>query len=150
MQWSRYMQASGGHAVVQIHAGQWWPRSGTGTCRPVMAMQWSRYMQARVGIQFRAIFVKMAHTCHQNENQLKYALSLTFISSICRCVRGILDNKLVVLVTHQIQYALQADKILLIKDVSKAYKGEEGCRGAKEYLFPRVFVHPGNEYSFLP
>lgn len=35
-----------------------------------------------------------------------------------RCIHEMLQNKLVVLVTHQIQYALKADKILLIKEVS--------------------------------
>lgn len=37
----------------------------------------------------------------------------------CSCVRGLLEERLVVLVTHQIQYALQADKILLIKQVCR-------------------------------
>ena len=36
----------------------------------------------------------------------------------CRCIRGLLADRLVVLVTHQVQFALQADKILALKDVS--------------------------------
>ena len=38
--------------------------------------------------------------------------------SFCRCIRGLLGDRLVVLVTHQVQFALQADKILALKDVS--------------------------------
>ena len=34
------------------------------------------------------------------------------------CIRTLLANRLVVLVTHQVQFALQADKILVLKDVS--------------------------------
>ena len=40
------------------------------------------------------------------------------MSSFCRCIRGLLSDRLVVLVTHQVQFALQADKILALKDVS--------------------------------
>ena len=40
------------------------------------------------------------------------------MSSFCRCIRGLLGDRLVVLVTHQVQFALQADKILALKDVS--------------------------------
>ena len=35
-----------------------------------------------------------------------------------RCIRGLLVHRLVVLMTHQVQFALQADKILALKDVS--------------------------------
>ena len=58
-------------------------------------------------------------------------LLLPFFPSICtavggsavsytshRCIRGLLADRLVVLVTHQVQFALQADKILALKDVS--------------------------------
>ena len=34
------------------------------------------------------------------------------------CIRGLLGDRVVILVTHQLQFALQADKILAIKDVS--------------------------------
>ena len=34
------------------------------------------------------------------------------------CIRGLLGDRVVVLVTHQLQFALQADKILALKDVS--------------------------------
>ncbi len=40
----------------------------------------------------------------------------TIVSS--RCLRGILKDKLVILVTHQVHFALQADKLLALKDVS--------------------------------
>jgi len=40
------------------------------------------------------------------------------VYSFCRCIRGLLGDCLVVLVTHQVQFALQADKILALKDVS--------------------------------
>jgi len=40
------------------------------------------------------------------------------VYSFCRCIRGLLGDRLVVLVTHQVQFALQADKILALKDVS--------------------------------
>ena len=35
------------------------------------------------------------------------------------CIRGLLGDRVVVLVTHQLQFALQADKILAINDVSR-------------------------------
>ena len=38
--------------------------------------------------------------------------------TILRCVCGLLHNRLVILVTHQVQFALQADKILALKEVS--------------------------------
>ena len=44
--------------------------------------------------------------------------SVMICFTVCSCIRGLLEDRLVVLVTHQIQFALQADKILLIKNVS--------------------------------
>ncbi len=38
--------------------------------------------------------------------------------NIDRCLRGILKDKLVILVTHQVHFALQTDKLLALKDVS--------------------------------
>ncbi len=38
--------------------------------------------------------------------------------NLYRVICGLLKNKLVVLVTHQVQFAQQASKILAIKDVS--------------------------------
>ena len=43
-------------------------------------------------------------------------------TSICelllsRCICGVLADKLVVLVTHQLQYAQHADSILVLKEV---------------------------------
>ena len=35
------------------------------------------------------------------------------------CIHGLLDSRVVVLVTHQIQFALPADKILLLKEASE-------------------------------
>ncbi len=35
-----------------------------------------------------------------------------------RCIRGLLKDKLVILVTHQVHFALQGDKLLALKDVS--------------------------------
>jgi len=35
----------------------------------------------------------------------------------CRCICGVLADKLVVLVTHQLQYAQHADSILVLKQV---------------------------------
>ena len=43
---------------------------------------------------------------------------LDLVLLYCRCIHELLGNKLVVLVTHQIQYALKAHKILVIKEVS--------------------------------
>jgi len=40
-----------------------------------------------------------------------------FLSLICRCICGVLADKLVVLVTHQLQYAQHADSILVLKEV---------------------------------
>ena len=37
---------------------------------------------------------------------------------MCRCICGVLKEKLVVLVTHQVHFALSADKILVLKEVS--------------------------------
>ena len=37
---------------------------------------------------------------------------------VCRCIRGLLKDKLVILVTHQVHFALQGDKLLALKDVS--------------------------------
>lgn len=34
------------------------------------------------------------------------------------CICGLLADRLVILVTHQLQFALQADKILIIKQVN--------------------------------
>ena len=36
---------------------------------------------------------------------------------MCSCIRGLLSEHLVILVTHQLQFALQADKILVVKEV---------------------------------
>lgn len=44
---------------------------------------------------------------------VNYSSSAKFFLSSCIC--GLLDNRIVVLVTHQIQFALPADKILLLK-----------------------------------
>ena len=35
-----------------------------------------------------------------------------------RCLRGILRDKLVILVTHQVHFAMQADQLLVLKNVS--------------------------------
>ena len=34
------------------------------------------------------------------------------------CIRGLLGDRVVILVTHQLHFALQTDKILALKDVS--------------------------------
>ena len=36
---------------------------------------------------------------------------------IIRCICGVLADKLVILVTHQLQYAEHADRILVLKEV---------------------------------
>ena len=36
---------------------------------------------------------------------------------MCRCIYGLLHDRLVILVTHQVQFALQADRILALKEV---------------------------------
>ena len=41
----------------------------------------------------------------------------SFQHMMFRCIRGLLHNRIVVLVTHQVQFALQADKILALKEV---------------------------------
>ena len=35
-----------------------------------------------------------------------------------KCIRGLLRDRVVILVTHQLHFALQADKILALKDVN--------------------------------
>lgn len=39
--------------------------------------------------------------------------------SICSCIRGYLRNKSVILVTHQLQFAAKADRLLALKAVSR-------------------------------
>ena len=45
-----------------------------------------------------------------------------YIVSVCvyslRCIRGILSDKIVILVTHQVQYLERCDAILGLKEVS--------------------------------
>jgi ATP-binding cassette subfamily C (CFTR/MRP) protein 4 len=36
----------------------------------------------------------------------------------CRCICGLLKDRLVVLVTHQVHFALSADQVLILKEVS--------------------------------
>ena len=55
--------------------------------------------------------------------KLAIALSLVIAScnvlcSHCRCIRGLLCNQCVVLVTHQLQYVQQCDTVLVLKEVS--------------------------------
>ena len=40
---------------------------------------------------------------------------------LCRCICGVLADKLVVLVTHQLQYAQHVDSILVLKEVCFRY-----------------------------
>ena len=37
---------------------------------------------------------------------------------MCRCIYSLLRDHLVILVTHQVQFALQADRILALKEVA--------------------------------
>ena len=54
-----------------------------------------------------------------SENQAKlHLLQFTWTCVCYRCIRGLLKDKLVVLVTHQVHFALQGDKLLALKDVS--------------------------------
>jgi ABC-type transport system involved in cytochrome bd biosynthesis fused ATPase/permease subunit len=46
-----------------------------------------------------------------------------FLSHVNRCIRGALKDKIVILVTHQVHFALQGDKLLVLKDVSSIW----GC-----------------------
>ena len=39
------------------------------------------------------------------------------IIAIIRCICGVLADKLVILVTHQLQYAKRANSILVLKEV---------------------------------
>ena len=50
---------------------------------------------------------------------LEYFDQLNFneCPTMCRCIYGLLHDRLVILVTHQVQFALQADKILTLKEV---------------------------------
>ena len=41
---------------------------------------------------------------------------------MCSCIRGLLSEHLVILVTHQLQFALQANKILVVKEVTRLIK----------------------------
>jgi len=39
---------------------------------------------------------------------------------IIRCICGVLADKLVILVTHQLQYAKHADRIVVLKEVRQS------------------------------
>ena len=45
-------------------------------------------------------------------------LSNIFMSACCRCILGVLRNKICVLVTHQLQYLKDATSILCLQEVS--------------------------------
>ena len=46
-------------------------------------------------------------------------MKFTFTSmNSLRCIQGLLKNKLIVLATHQVHFAVLADKLLVLKDVS--------------------------------
>ena len=59
-----------------------------------------------------------AHLFNKLVNQPNITnIYVTWIYIPFSCVRGLLADRLVILVTHQLQFALQADKILVIKEV---------------------------------
>lgn len=45
-------------------------------------------------------------------------LGQKFALTLYRCLHGILKEKLVVLVTHQVHFALQTDQLLVLNDVN--------------------------------
>ena len=45
-----------------------------------------------------------------------------YLYCMCSCIRGLLSEHLVILVTHQLQFALQANKILVVKEVIRPIK----------------------------
>ena len=57
----------------------------------------------------RHIFDKLAHHAAGNAMYVPFKL---------RCICGLLKDRLVILITHQVQFALQASKILALKEVS--------------------------------
>ena len=65
--------------------------------------------------------------------QLADTCLIGMISSLCikplmsyRCISGVLADKLVVLVTHQLQYAQHADSILVLREVLY-YMSQSDC-----------------------
>ncbi len=48
--------------------------------------------------------------------KFKGFLCCSFLA-VCRCIRGLLKNSIVVLVTHQVQFAVKSDKILVLNEV---------------------------------
>ena len=48
-----------------------------------------------------------------------------------RCIQGILRDRLVILVTHQVQFALQADKLLALKEVDAQINTPCACARGK-------------------
>ena len=61
------------------------------------------------------------------------------------CIRGLLKSKLVVLVTHQIQYSSQASEIIILK------KGKIEARGSYEQLKSRDWnldTDKGSSFDF--
>ena len=49
---------------------------------------------------------------------LMWFIMYVLLTNTCRCVRDLLSDKCVVLVTHQLQYLQQCDLVLGLKEVS--------------------------------
>ena len=64
----------------------------------------------------RHIFDKWGNCPDPFRGQVIPAVVMWSLSHL-RCIRGLLKKSIVVLVTHQVQFAEQADKILAMKDV---------------------------------
>ena len=49
---------------------------------------------------------------------LMWFIIYVLLTNTCRCIRDLLSDKYVVLVTHQLQYLQQCDLVLGLKEVS--------------------------------
>jgi hypothetical protein len=61
--------------------------------------------------------LSLLDTCLNSKPFFLHAPLSVDVASSFRCIQGILRDRLVILVTHQVQFALQADKLLVLKEV---------------------------------
>ena len=76
-------------------------------------------------------FVHAYNACHMTR--------ILCLNYICSCIRGLLSEHLVILVTHQLQFALEADKILVVKEVISQTKILAGCTYLLQLNNPLVY-----------
>ena len=63
--------------------------------------------------------LQLADTFLTGKNELRL---FALLHSLNRCIRGLLSEQYVILVTHQLQYVKQCDTVLVLKEVSPPIK----------------------------